>query len=125
MAITADIFRAVAAVGLGASKRITAEHDEFLAFYRELVETVPTDVAKSFGRMSVNMTNGAQDWKIELSATDYIWWKEKFADGARFSSPPAQVRLNMLTRLAKKVEEQRLEPSERAALLALLDAPTA
>jgi hypothetical protein len=112
-----SIFKAVADLVTGAKARETEEHARFLRFYRDLVETLPTAATKAFGGLSL-----ADATRIELTATDYIWWKNKIEQqGYRFSAGVFAVQANMLNHLAKKAEAERLDPAERKALLALLD----
>lgn len=123
---SAGIFRAVAEMALGAKARRDQENEKFLSFYRELVETLPTDVTELFGHMgkvAVTLKNGeTPSWGIELTATDYIWWCNEIREnGVRFTQGPRAVEQAMIARLAKQAESQRLTPEERKKLISLLD----
>jgi hypothetical protein len=59
-----------------------------------------------------------------LTATDYLFWKQKIADGVRFSPKHGGVKSvprGMVERLAKKAEAAGLTLEERQTLLKLLD----
>lgn len=118
------IFKALGDLVVTARSRRDAEHREFMAFYRDLVETLPTEVLEAFGSVAAPATikGEACNYRLELNATDYIWWKKEIEEkGARFTAGPSSIQLDILTRLAKTAEDQRLQPAERKALLALLD----
>lgn len=121
-----NLFRAVGDLALSAKKRVTNEHVEFLAFYRQLVETLPSEMTEMFGTLDgieVRLTGGGfQTYGIELTATDFIWWKSVIEGGNRFKNGTAWVQQSMLSRFSKKAEAHRLSPEERTTLLALLDA---
>lgn len=121
MAVTADLFRAVAVLATGAKARNAAAHRDFLAFYRDIVETVSVETVAAFGSMSVDVVGKSNNWAIELTATDYVWWKEEISRGARFVKDPSAVRLAMLNRLSKQAEATKLTPDERKSLIALLE----
>jgi hypothetical protein len=120
-----NVFKAVVDLAMGAKARRSTEHQEFLTFYRSLVETVPTEAIGLFGSMPVNVFEAGkqEDWAIELTATDYIWWKKKIESGARFVVDPSEVQLAMLNRMSKKADMERLSPDERKSLIALMEAP--
>jgi hypothetical protein len=123
--INLSIFQAIGELVSGAKGRSDAEHIAFLAFYRSLVETLPADACRAFGLMNgVEVITGGSkgSFGIELTVTDYVWWKKHIEEeGTTFVHSPASVQLDMLTRLSRKAEVQRLEPSERKHLLDLLE----
>ncbi|KKC25798.1 hypothetical protein [Sphingomonas sp. SRS2] len=123
--LSADLFKSIADIAVTAKGRRDAEHASFLAFYRQLVEVIPTDAVTSFGSVSVNVKTArkSEQWAIELTVTDYMWWKQKIEQlGVRFEKSPASVQADMLVRLSKAAEASRLNSDERKALLGLLDA---
>lgn len=120
------IFTAIGELATGAKKRRDGEHQEFLGFFRSIVETIPTEVVQIFGTLSgieMRLPSGkVESYGIELTATDYMWWKQKIEkEGARFVGKTSAVQSNMLDRLGKKAEMHRLEPAERKKLIALLE----
>lgn len=123
----ASVFKAVADLAVGAKARRDAEYQDFLSFYRDLVETLPTEAVTAFGSMKVEVVEAGaikSGWAIELTPTDFIWWKSKLEQGeVRFTGSADSVKLSMLSRIAKKAEAHRLSPAERKTLLALLDEP--
>jgi len=122
--IKASIFEKIGAMVSANKARELASYNEFIAFYRELVEALPSDVTKIFGSMPVGVFDGGakKEWNIQLTAVDYIWWKSHIeGEGVRFTKSPARVQLDMLDRISKKAEVYTLDPSERKALIALLE----
>lgn len=123
--IGTPIFHALAALAGTAKSRRLDEHKQFLLFYRELVETFPTDACVSFGNMGgieVKTKDGVKKYGLELNATDFMWWKNEIENqGVTFVKGPAAVQSSMLYRLGKSAETERLEPSERKRLLELLE----
>jgi len=118
-----NVFKAIADLALVATGRERAEYDGFLAFYKGLVEGLPTEAIKLFGNMSVKIRKGKDESTagIELTAVDYIWWKESIASGVRFSSGVRAIKIAMLNHISKKAESNSLEPDERKKLIALLE----
>ena len=128
--ITAELFRAVGELAIGAKQRRRKEYVDFLAFYRELVETLPTEVVQLFGKLDVSVvpksTGKIETYGLILNATDFVWWKQSLeAEEVRFTNGPQSIRLSMLNHLSKQTEANSLSPDERKALLALLDKPEA
>jgi hypothetical protein len=121
------LFQAIADLASNAAGRVTDEHQEFLNFYRGLVDTVPPETVGRFGNLGVAVIeNGAvqTQWGIELTATDYLFWKQKIGAGVRFSPAHGGVKSvprAMATRLAKQAETAGLTLEERQQLLNLLD----
>ena len=119
-----NIFKKVADLALGAKRREDAEYADFLKFYRDLVEVLPTEVVELFdGCPRAVISKGAEyKWIIQLTATDFIWWKTKIEqEGARFKNGVTNAKLAMLEKLAKSAEAKSLTPEERKTLLAMLD----
>lgn len=120
-----NIFHAIGDLAMGAKRRSEKEYADFLAFYRELVETLPIEVTDLFGTMNeVWVQRRGQKNEsvgIELNVADLMWWQHEFATGTRFVHGIDQVKADMLRRLTLKAETQRLNPEERKKLLALLD----
>lgn len=121
--LSVNVFKAVADLAVGAKSKRDQEHTDFLAFYRSLVESLPTEAIRLFGNMSVKLIVGKveEGAGLELTATDYMWWRQKIAGGARFVVGVHAVQLEMLNRLSKKAEAESLPPEQRKVLLALLD----
>jgi hypothetical protein len=121
------MFQAVADIATNAAGRVTEEHQEFLKFFRELVETVPPEVAERFGTLKVTALEKGKEtegWGVMLTATDYLFWKQKISDGVRFSPRHGGVKSvprAMVTRLAKQAETAGLTLEERQKLVKLLD----
>ncbi len=121
------IFQAIADIATNAAGRVTDEHQEFLTFFRSLVETVPPETAQRFGTLGVTAIEGGAltaNWGVMLTATDYLFWKQKIAEGVRFSPAHGGVKSvprAMVTRLAKQAEAAGLTLEERQQLLKLLD----
>jgi len=120
-----NIFHRISDIALRAKSRRDEEYRQFLQFYRELVETVPAEVAKLFGTLNgVKCIVGkgvSADYGIQISATDYLWWKDEFVNkGTRFALPVEQVKAAILTHIAKKAEASGLTADERKELLTLL-----
>lgn len=120
----ANIFTRIADIALGANQRKLKEHREMLDFYRRIVETVPTEVAEMFGSMPVKVRQkNIKDfvtWNIELTATDYLWWRRSIEnEGARFASGAKRIMSAMLEQMTKNIGT--LEPEERKALIKLMD----
>ena len=118
-----NIFKAIADIALGAKKRQDEEYSAFLAFYRELVETLPTEVTTLFGSMPRRVIENDEvvSYNIMLTATNFVWWKAKIEKtGTRFTTGPVVTRLAMLDHISKKAETNSLSPEQRKALLALL-----
>lgn len=119
-----NIFKAIGDLALSAKKRKDNEHADFLAFYRNLVETLPTEIVALFGNMggvAVWHKGKEKSCGLELTATDFMWWKTHIeAEGVRFVNTPASVKCDMLDRLARHAEAHRLSPEERKNLLSLL-----
>jgi hypothetical protein len=122
-----NLFQSIANLAVTATGRVTEDHEKFLVFYRGLVETVPPEVAELFGSLTVAVVEKGElksSWGVLLTATDYLFWKQKIAEGVRFSPSHGgakSVPRALATRLAKKAEEAGLTLQERQALLALLD----
>lgn len=96
------------------------EYEDFLSFYRELVETMPTDVCKTFGNMSVTGNDG-KNYGIMLTVADYMYWKDSFAKGVFFKHEPEMVIKAMMKHLSESVEHTgSLTPDERKNLLSIL-----
>jgi hypothetical protein len=127
--VNIDIFSAIGDLAISSRRRVEVEHSDFLVFYRQLVETMPTEMVEIFGTLDgirVRLRRGkVEDYGIELTATDFMWWKSLIeADHARFVSGPADVKRRMLERFATGAEAERLTPDERKKLLFLLDSAT-
>lgn len=117
------IFTQVADIATGAKARRQEEMAEFLKLHRQLVETVPAEVAKMFGDMTTTTIHrgASHSYGIELNVTDHLWWIEIVEEGGYFRDGVAKVKAKMLKHLVKQIEETPLEPKERKKLLALLD----
>lgn len=122
-----NIFRAIGDLALGAKKRTDKEHDDFLAFYRQLVETLPVEVVELYGELkdiSLKRDGKIEKSNLELSIADFLWWQHEITvAGTRFTHGVAEVKSDMLQRLVQRAETQRLSPEERAKLLLLAEQP--
>lgn len=120
-----SVFRAIGELALGAKGRRDKEYAEFLAFYRDLVETLPSEMIELFGTLenvSVFVSGKKASYGLELSVTDYLWWKQHIeVSRLRFESGVASVKFDMLDRFSRKAETHRLSPEERTKLLALIE----
>jgi hypothetical protein len=123
--MNANIFKSIGDLAVSAKRRTDKRYADFLAFYRELVETLPSEMVEIFGAVPLSVThkNGkAETVNIELSATDFLWWKRNIEVlGMRFTNGPSSVENAMLRRVAEKAETHRLAPEERKTLLAMLE----
>lgn len=119
------IFHKIADFTTAAVSRRNKEHDQFLSFYRELVETIPTEAIKAFGNMGgVQVFSGGkrQDFGIELTAADFLWWKQHIdVMGTRFVKSPSAVQADILDRMVRKADVGGLAPKQRKELIALMD----
>ncbi len=120
-----NIFSAISDLAIGARLRRKAEDGEFLKFYRSIVETVSPEVVSIFGHMpNVHVvSNGKkEEWGIELTATDFIWWKSKLESGdVRFVEGGNAIKAAMLHRMARMAEVEKLSADERKRLISLLE----
>lgn len=123
MDVTNALFKKVGDIFLSSKKRRDDEIADFLSFYRTIVEEMDAAVAAACGptQVEVMAAGKIESWSIRLTVADYIWWKQKFADGVRFTKPVAKVKSDMLMRLAKETESNKLTAEERKALIALFD----
>ena len=102
------------------------EHEEFMEFYRELVETIPAAAAEAFGCMNgvgvakrIKSGLDERSWGIELTPTDYLWWRRYIDEGFYLTKGCAETQLDILERLAKLVDMSSLTVEERQQLLDL------
>jgi hypothetical protein len=122
--INVDMFKSLGDIIVSNKTKRNTEYQEFLVFYRGLVESLPTEACNSFGSLSVvgilkkeRMTN----YSILLTAGDFLWWKNMLANpDFRFEKTITEIKQDMLNRMAKLAEVQDLEPDGRKKLLALL-----
>lgn len=124
------IFKAIGELAIGAKRRREAEYADFIAFYRELVETLPIDVCDLFGTLNEVQVMRAKASKsegvgLELNVADLMWWQHEIKLGTRFVHGIKQVKSDMLRRLTLKAETERLSPEERKSLISMLDRTTA
>lgn len=122
MNVTPSVFQQIGLIFQASKARKDAENVAFLAFLKELIEKTDGDIAAAVGRVSVDLVKGTapSNAGIILSVEDYIFWKNKFADGYRFKKPVEQVKSDILAKLAKAAEDNNLTADERKSLLALL-----
>lgn len=120
-----SIFEKLAKLVEGTNSRTAKEHEDFLKTYRGIVEMVPLSVANEFGNMDgINIVSPKQkieNCRIELTATDYLWWKTRFANGWRVQGGTQKLLRKMATHLAKSAEGTGLDIAERKALLEIID----
>jgi hypothetical protein len=122
-----NAFKQLTDIVLGIQKKSDAEWAEFMEFYRDIVESTPAAVASIFNTMSVDVILNDRDrskksYGIQISVSDYLYWKNAYAEGTRFVLPVKKVQDNMLQHLAKAIEKKpgTIEPGERKALLRVL-----
>lgn len=111
---------------LGAqSEREAVQYQDFFAFYRQIVESVPSDVVQKFGDFprKVVLRNGKEEtWNIQLTAADYLWWRAKInEEGVRFLNGPVTAQTAMLKHMMDKAGKFAMEPDARKALIALME----
>lgn len=107
----------------GARERITREHMEFLEFYLQLVQVVPNDIATDFGRISSPVMIGKtkHDYQIELTMTDFLWWKSAIMDeGARMVKTVGQIQRDIWDKLIQQIDSMALNEEEKGALMSAL-----
>lgn len=117
-------FVKIADLAVGAKHRRMREYDALMQFYRSLVDAVPSEAAELFGKMNVTVYEDGKraDWGLYISATDYMWWKNKIATGkVRFWASIDAIKAEMLNRFAEQVEKDGLSLEERQNLLRLLE----
>ncbi len=120
--IFTDLFKNVAEMAITAKARRTKENADFLSFFRDVVETVPTEAALLFGSLSnveVIKNGQKQTFEIELTAIDYIWWKNELEGGVHFVKPVRDVKMDMLEHLAKKAAADRAARTGREIMAKL------
>jgi len=118
-------FKALGEIIVGAKQKRDVEYQEFLSFYRELVESLPTEACKRFGNLSVKVIkqdgNKEANYGIELTVADFLWWKGVLEnDEIRLDSTTNQIKNAMLDKLTRIAEVNNLEPEARKSLLAIL-----
>lgn len=122
--MSAQIFRAIADMALGAKAKRMERYEAFLDFYKTLVETLPSEATAMFGRMPVSVKDRGkppENWGIELTATDFLFWKDRLGRTVEFVKRPENVKSDMFSVLAKKAEKEPLTAEERKTLLMLLE----
>lgn len=119
------VFQRVGEIVFSSHARKTQEHVEFLTFYRTLVETIDGDVAKAIGKtvitVNVPWTGKEENWSIELTVADYLFWKEKIAIGVRFKYAIDAVKAAILGSMTKAGENNKFTAAERKEILGLLE----
>lgn len=118
------VFQQIGQLVLTGKRRRDLECEGFMKFFRALVEMTDSAVAKEVGGVSVTVLlvgNKEETWKIELTASDYAFWKEKFAVGVRFKYSLDAVKAAILKAMTAAAERNKLTADERKQLLALLD----
>ena len=119
-----NAFRALGDIILNNKKKRDIENQEFLKFFRELVETLPAEACKKFGQLTgvdVIVDNTAKQFGIILSVTDFLWWRNAFeTTNVRFTNGPENVKMKMLERLTAVSEVDSLGPADRKKILAIL-----
>lgn len=119
-------FKAIGELAIGAKRRQEKEYADFIAFYRDLVENLPTEVTELFGKLDNIPVRRWGSGKTEnvgliLSVADLLWWTHEFEMKTRFVNGISYVKSEMLARLSRQAETERLSPDERKRLLAILD----
>jgi len=116
-------FKALGDIISNEKKRRDVEHQEFLAFLRELIETLPAEACSRFGNLSVVLIEKElkKNFGIQLTVADYLFWKDKFENtDLRFEETTGQIKSRMLEKLTNVAEVNNLGPKERKELLAIL-----
>jgi hypothetical protein len=105
--MNSNIFSRLSDLVVRSNARRLAEHEDFLRIYRQIVETVPTEVAEAFGNLNnIPLVRGSETESvgIELNVKDYLWWDRKVKDGWRIKLGPDLLLSQMAERMAEKAE---------------------
>ena len=117
-------FAALGEIIVGAKQKRDAEYQEFLVFYRELVETLPTEACNRFGTLNgveAVVDGNESAYGIQMNVADFLYWKNKIDNtDIRFVASIREIKSAMLDRLTNIAEVHNLEPAARKALLAIL-----
>ena len=121
-----SVFQKLGDIVLSSKRRVELEYEDFFKFYRALVEITDSEVAKAVGGTSITVVlldKKEETYKLELTATDYLWWKEKVAVGLRFKFSMEAVKAAILGQMTKAAETNKLTAEERKQILSLFDEP--
>lgn len=99
------------------SDRHSEEHNEFLIWYEKLVRSASPAATKAFGNMDDVELTSNESAGIELTASDFLWWKERISNGARFKHGVSSVKANMLNRLCSAAEQMDMTAEEKGQLI--------
>lgn len=126
MKVDMNLIQGVADIFTASKKRRDKEYADFLEFYKKMVETSSSDIAKVIGNTCTVHVGGDgkedRNWGLYLTIACYLEWKAAIANGLRFTKMTIeQVQTSMVLALAKVAESNKLTTEERKALLELLD----
>lgn len=114
-------FEVLISIISGARKRATAEHLDFLEFYKAVIGIVDNDIAREFGSIPVpTMVSGKEEatYRLELNATDLMWWRSVIvSEHGRFKQGVDQVQRDIWDRLVKQAGSSGLNEEQRQQLL--------
>ena len=101
------------------------ELQEFLDFYKNIVELIPAEASKAFGRLSVEVyvykTKRNANYGIDLTVTDYVWWVDQFKyNKVRLIDSPIDIKHKILNRITETIESYLTSPEHKKALMELL-----
>jgi hypothetical protein len=106
------------------NSKYKVEQQEFMKFYKDLVETVPTDTCKLFGTIydtCIDENKKEVNLGIMLTVADYLYWVDAFEKGVRFKISFDKLKSKMLIHLAKAIEQTcEIDPQDRKTMLAIL-----
>lgn len=119
-------FEALIGFITGERKRQTQLHEEFLAFFQDLVKILPDDLAREFGKVTAPTMHGGQkrDYLIELTVTDLLWWRTIVDEGGRFIAGTVAVQRDIWDHLNRQLLTGSLTDEQRLHLLNLMNQPT-
>jgi hypothetical protein len=101
------------------------ELQEFLDFYKAIVEIVPAEAAKQFGNMTVKVIttkdNTERNYGLMLTVVDYAWWVDQIKyNKVRIVGGPADVKQAILNRMSETIESYLTSAEHKKALMELL-----
>lgn len=126
--ITNELVKSVSDIFMSSHKRRQAQYEDFLAFYKRIVEDTDTAVAKVVGTINVSVMAKLDTAKVErkefgiiLSPSDYMWWKQHLGIDIDFVFSVEAVKTHIIRSIAKAAEANDLTNDERRRLLSALD----
>ena len=116
-------FEALVGFITGNRAKITAEHEEFMHFYSELIKILPDELAREFGRISAPTWHKGQkrDYQLELTVTDLMWWQTVVDDGGRFVEGALAVQREVWDHMNKSLRHGALTDEQKLQLLNIIN----